>query len=456
MQSKLFRTSAFQLVAAFSVILCVTLLTLSGAVYWTTARLIDGQIDQTIEAEVRGLAEQYRDEGLVRLVEVVRERSRSAEARGVYVLADPSFAPLAGNLEAWPDQAPEDGSWVEVSLRRRGEDPGRPLPVRGRTYRLIGGYWLFVGRVTEEQETFRANVLAALAWALLPALGLGVIGGVLVGRNTLKRIDAVSATGEEIVNGDLSRRMAMTGSGDEFDRLAQTINRMLDQVESLMTGMRAVTDSLAHDLRSPLTRAKSGIDMALRSPEDRAADRAVLERTNAELETILHTFDALINIAQAEAGVNRSPPAAVDLSDLLEDVAELYRPIAEDAGLTLEATITPGVTVAGHRQLLAQAAANLVDNAIKYTPPGGRIAVALDQRNGAIEFRVRDSGPGIPAAERERVLQRFVRLDDSRASPGSGLGLSLVAAVAKLHHAGLELGDAAPGLVVSLTFRTEG
>jgi signal transduction histidine kinase len=216
--------------------------------------------------------------------------------------------------------------------------------------------------------------------------------------------------------------------------------------------MRVVTDGLAHDLRSPLTRAKSGIELALRKGSDAHAYRQALEQTSAELETILRTFESLINIAQAEAGIDRLTLAEIDLSALVNDLFELYQPSAEEAGLDLNGAITPAITVSGHRQLLGQAIANLIDNAIKYTPAGGRIAVTLDRPGGKPSLVIADTGPGIPEAERARVLQRFVRLDSSRSRPGSGLGLSLATAVAKLHGATLALEDNAPGLRVAVTF----
>jgi signal transduction histidine kinase len=226
---------------------------------------------------------------------------------------------------------------------------------------------------------------------------------------------------------------------------------MLDRIDTLMTGMRLVTDSLAHDLRSPLTRAKSGIELALRQDHDAQSYKQALEQTGTELETILRTFEALINIARAEAGVNRLALSSLDLSALVSDVIEVYQPIAENAGLCMSSEIAPDIAIVGHRQLLGQAIANLLDNAIKFSPAGGRIQISVEG-GSAPRLTVRDAGPGIPAPERDRVLQRFVRLDHSRGTPGSGLGLSLVAAVAKLHGARLELLDNEPGLVVTLEF----
>ncbi len=455
---RLLQTSIFRIALLYLLLLGMTLAVLLGFIYWSTAGLIERQTDETVQAEIRGLAEQYRDEGLVRLMQVIARRSGPEGApENVYLLTGPGLQPLAGNLTGWPRDAVAEDGWMEVSLGRQDDPSGRPHIIRGRAFELAGGYHLFVGRDTVERGDFRSIVAGALAWSVLPALLLGLLGGALIARYSLSRVDAVRAASEDIVRGDLSRRVPLTGSGDEFDRLATTINAMLERIETLMGGMRLVTDSLAHDLRSPLTRARSAIEMALRRPKESNGDdaesyRQALEQTAAELETILRTFEALINIAQAESGLNRLTLAKLDLSVLTNDLLEVYQPIAEDAGLELNSEIAADVTIHGHRQLLGQALANLLENAIKYSAPGGRIALTLAASAKGVVLCVADNGPGIPQEQRERVLQRFVRLDDSRGTPGSGLGLSLVAAVAKLHDVKLELGDNRPGLKVTLTF----
>ncbi len=455
---RLLQTSIFRIALLYLLLLGMTLAVLLGFIYWSTAGLIERQTDETVQAEIRGLAEQYRDEGLVRLMQVIARRSGPEGApENVYLLTGPGLQPLAGNLTGWPRDAVAEDGWMEVSLGRQDDPSGRPHIIRGRAFELAGGYHLFVGRDTVERGDFRSIVAGALAWSVLPALLLGLLGGALIARYSLSRVDAVRAASEDIVRGDLSRRVPLTGSGDEFDRLATTINAMLERIETLMGGMRLVTDSLAHDLRSPLTRARSAIEMALRRPKESNGDdaesyRQALEQTAAELETILRTFEALINIAQAESGLNRLTLAKLDLSVLTNDLLEVYQPIAEDAGLELNSEIAADVTIHGHRQLLGQALANLLENAIKYSAPGGRIALTLAASAKGVVLCVADNGPGIPQEQRERVLQRFVRLDDSRGTPGSGLGLSLIAAVAKLHDVKLELGDNRPGLKVTLTF----
>ena len=452
MPTRLLRATGFRIALLYLLLLLATLLVLVGFMYWSTADLIEDQAKDTVEAEIRGLAEQYRDRGLPGLVEVITERGGpQGVPKGIYLLTDSSYQPLAGNLADWPVGEPDPGGWLRVKLQRLTEPDAQPHSILGRQFELAGGFHLFVGRDVEEHSLFRRNLIDAFAWAFLPALLLGVLGGVLIGRYSLSRVEAVRAAAADIVAGDLSRRVPVTGSGDEFDRLATTINEMLERIGQLMSGMRLVTDSLAHDLRSPLTRARSSIDRALSRGAGSEDYRQALEQTAAELETILRTFESLIQIAQAEAGADRLTLESVDLSLLTEDLLEIYQPAAEQAGLTVHASIAPDIAITGHRQLLAQAIANLLDNAVKFTPRGGGIALSLDRNAERIELSVGDSGPGIPAADRERVLKRFVRLDASRNTPGSGLGLSLVAAVAKLHGATLALSDNAPGLRVTLT-----
>jgi signal transduction histidine kinase len=450
---RLLRASTFQLAILYLLLLGFTLLTLVVIVYWSVSALVERQVTETVVAEIRGLAEQYRDEGLERLIEVVRERSGpGGDHQNVYLLADPLYRPLAGNLAIWPKARERDDGWLEVRLARAGDAKGPPHLIRAQRFDLSGDYHLLVGRDTEARNDLRDELLDAFVWALVPALVLGLVGGVLIGRYSLNRVDAVRRIGEEIIKGDLFRRLPLTGSNDEFDRLSATINEMLEQISTLMSGMRLVTDSLSHDLRSPLTRARSDIEQALRGPAEPEILRKTLENTAAEIETILRTFEALVQIAEAEARVDRVSLVELDLSTLATDLFEVYQPIAEDAGLQLNGDIEAGIVVRGHRQLLAQAIYNLLENAIKYTPAGGRIGMRLARWSERPTLAIGDNGPGIPPAERERVLQRFVRLDQSRGSAGSGLGLSLVAAVAKMHGARMELADNEPGLLVRVSF----
>ena len=462
--TRLLRTSTFRLSLLYICLFGASVLVLLAFIYWTTVRVIDRQTTDTIEAEIRGLDEQYRARGIRRLVAVIEERSGPyGDPDSVYLLADAGFRPLAGNLSAWPREAGgAQGGWVEIAARRSSSEDAHGT-IRARTFVLAGGFRLLVGRDPRGRADFEDLILESVGGALGITLVLGLLGGLVMSRRMLRRVDAVRETGQRIMRGDLSRRMPVTGVGDEFDRLSITVNEMLDEIETLMTGLRTVTDSVAHDLRSPLTRLKARLELALREGPPEGQDqgqgqgqghRAALERAVAETDGILRTFATLMEIARAESGKAGIAMAPVDLRAVVADMVELYAPHAEEKGLAMEAALDEAGAVAGHGQFLSQLVANLLDNALAYTPAGGRVAIALAREPaGAARLAVEDSGPGIPPEDRERVLQRFVRLDTSRPSGGSGLGLSLVAGVASLHRATLAL-DESPlgGLRVTLTF----
>ncbi|MBT5674826.1 MAG: HAMP domain-containing histidine kinase, partial [Rhodospirillaceae bacterium] len=344
-----------------------------------------------------------------------------------------------------------DGDWLYVSAFDAAKDFDR-REFRARSFVLRGNFRLLVGRDIRARGEFQSAMIQSLGWALAVTFALGIAGGYFMSRRMLRRVDGVAAASREIIEGDLSRRMPVSGSGDEFDRLSDTLNHMLAEIEHLLTGMRTVTDSVTHDLKSPLTRLKSNLELALRQRSPEAAEtRRAVTRAIAEADAVLATFDALIAIARAEAGTGRAAMESVDLSAVVNDMADLYGPLAEHKGVSLILNIAEGCRITGHRQFLSQAVGNLLDNAVKFTPSGGSIAIALGRNPD--QLIISDSGPGIPAADRARVLQRFVRLDVSRSAAGSGLGLSLVAGVAKLHGAELELSDSdLRGLSVQLTF----
>ncbi|MEX0758766.1 MAG: HAMP domain-containing sensor histidine kinase [Tistlia sp.] len=456
------RGASFRFAVLYALLFATSMAALGGFVYWSSVDVIERQVGDTVQAELRGLAEQYAERGLPRLLEVIEQRSApGGDTDNVYLLVAPSGQHLAGNLRSWPEAAQPDGEWLRLRLFRTLEHT-EPVTVGARAFELRGGFRLLVGRDMGARESLRRTILEAIGWGLGAALLLGAFGGWLLGRYLLSRVETVSRISRRIVDGDLSQRVPLSGTGDAFDRLAENLNRMLARIETLMTGMRVVTDSLAHDLRSPLTRLRSRIEMALREQEalhpdgsgtgQEAADRQVLEQALAEVETIRGTFDSLIAIAEAEAGLTRVAFDRVDLAELVAELAELYEPLAEESHCRLRVALDGPAAVPGHRQLLAQALSNLLDNALKYGCQGGEIAIALERTGGEALLSVSDRGPGIPAAAREEVLKRFVRLDESRSLPGSGLGLSLAAAVATLHDSRLELQDNAPGLKVVWRF----
>ena len=418
-------------------------------VFWSTAAFIERQTDATINAEITGLAETYRGRGLRGLSAIIVERSRN-QRQSLYLLADARRRPLAGNLDGWPPAETGPGGWLEFRFDRPVAGEIEQHDARARHLPLPGGFNLLVGRDVEDRNLVTQRIRRSLTWSLAGILVLGLGGAVLVSLGTQRRLETINRTAREIMAGDLSRRIPASGGGDELARLAANLNTMLDRIERLMTGMRNVSDNIAHDLRTPLNRMRNRIEVALMEENDEAAYREVLERTVAEAAALIDTFNALLAIARAESGLLRREMEALDPAPLLRDVIDLFAPAAEDAGMRIESDLETGLSLRAHRALLSQAVSNLLDNAIKHG--AGTIEVALRRQAGQIEIRVADAGAGIAAADREKVLDRFHRLDASRSSPGSGLGLSLVRAVAGLHDAALSLDDAAPGLAVTLRF----
>ncbi|MGI9419527.1 MAG: sensor histidine kinase, partial [Geminicoccaceae bacterium] len=428
-------------------------LALLGYLYFATAGFMTQQTEETIQAEIGGLAEQYRTQGLPRLRQVIEQRSAAQPHRAsIYLLTDQAGRWVAGNIDRWPDTAPGEEGWLTFPVTVQPD--GLPTENRravAQSFRLRGGYRLLVGREVEERLQLQTRIKQALSWGLGLTLLLGLVGGLLMSRGMLRRVDGINRTTERIMAGDLSQRIALKGArGDEFDQLATNLNAMLEQIERLLNGMRQVTDNIAHDLRTPLNRMRSRIEVALLGDSGSEALQPVLEQTLSDAEAMIATFNALLDIARAEAGSERTAFAEEDLGEIASDVVELYRPLAEDKHQTIETTLAAGQKIQANRHLLSQTLANLLDNAIKYTPEGGRIAFLLEE--GPV-ITIADSGPGIRGEDRKRVLERFVRLDKTRTTPGNGLGLSLVNAVAKLHDAELTLEDNAPGLRVKLKFR---
>ena len=447
----LLRTQAFRILLIYLVLFAVSSAVLVSFSYLSTRNALNAETDQTIEAEITGLSEQYQQLGLRGLADVIINRSVHG-GQGLYLLTDATRRPIAGNLDAWPEMISYSGPFVEFDYERRIGGLPESLRARGRVFSLTGGFQLLVARDVHERYETGKLFTTTLPWTVALMIVLGFLGGGIVSRNMLARLDEINRTSRDIVLGDMARRVPITNAGDEFDALAVNLNRMLDRIERLMKGLREVTDSVAHDLRSPLNRLRNRLEAAQNQAEGEGRNAIDLENAIAEADHLIATFNALLLIAEAEAGVAREAMTQLTLAPIVEGIAELYGPLAEEKGLSLVAVPGNTAPIEGNRSLISQALANLVDNAIKYTPPGGKVVVRASDSSAGTELTVADTGPGIPAVDRARVLERFVRLEASRNSPGTGLGLSLVAAVARLHDANFTLADNAPGLKASLFF----
>jgi len=453
----LLQTQAFRIVLVYVLLFAFSVTALLFFTYWNTRRTLDEQTDQIIEAEITGLQEEFQHFNLPGLVETVRARTLHA-GQSLYILSDGLHHIVAGNLDSWPPISGSTGEMVEFDYERLVDGRMEARRARGRVFALPGDFVLLVAQDVHDRYLTERMFTTTLPWTVLLILVLGTAGGALIGRNMLRRLEDINRTSGEIIAGDLTRRVPVTGSGDEFDSLSENLNRMLDRIERLMKGLREVTDSVAHDLRTPLNRLRNRLEESVARlnadgalTHEKAASE--IERAIAETDQLIGTFNALLLIAETDAGTTRAAMTALDLGSVAADVAELYEPLAEEKHLTLTLEHGPAAAVEGNRSLIAQALANLVDNAIKYTPAGGRVRIGTTLTEEGVDVAVADSGPGIPLADRPRVTERFVRLEASRSSPGTGLGLSLVAAVAHFHHAELVLEDNVPrGLRAVLRF----
>ncbi len=445
---RLFNSSTFRLAVIYMALFSTSVLLLLGFIYWSTAGYMIRQTDATIEAEVVGLAERYDSTGLPGLTDLISERmAREPGSPVLYLLADRNFKPLLGNLDHWPKGNEPKSGWLSFRLENDSHPESSGHPARARLFNLRGGFYLLVGRDVQELEKIQNLIVSTLAWGLAITVVLALLGGTMISRNFLSRIESINDTCREIIYGDLSRRIPMRSADDDFDQLAGNLNNMLDQIEALMAGVRQVSDNIAHDLRTPLARLRNRLE-TLRKQVTEDGPRELLDQAASEADGLLGTFKALLRISQIESGSRRAGFTEIDLTALLQDVIELYEPLADEKGQHIEWQLVDGKPIRGDRDLLFQAFANLLDNAIKYTPENGRIHIALKGE----QVSVADNGPGIPKESRDIVFQRFYRLEQCRTTPGNGLGLSLVAAVSNLHNASIHLKDNAPGLQVIMDF----
>ncbi len=422
-------------------------LVLIGVLRWATVGYLEQQSKVAIEAELAGLAEQYQQHGPAVLQALVN--ARAAISPGVltlYLFADEQRQPLAGNLTAFPPLGAGADGWYDFS----GVDADkRQLRMRGRMVVLRGGKYLLVAQDQSRLESIRALIDRAALWALLGGLALALIGGVLMSSSVMGRIDAINRASRQIMTSRLQSRMPVRGVNDEFDQLSENLNAMLDRIDSLIEGVRAVADNIAHDLRTPLTRLRGRLENLAGRPDLDDGLRGELASAMTEADHLLATFRALLRIARIESGTHDREWAEVDLGPLLEDAWELYQAVGEEKEIDVHLGKASG-SLRGDRDLLFQALCNLLDNAIKYSPPGSEVTLALAETSDALEISVADHGPGVPAPERDKVMDRFYRSAAVAGVPGSGLGLSLVKAIAHHHGGQLVLTDNAPGLRATL------
>jgi signal transduction histidine kinase len=461
---KLIRTTAFRLTLAYLFLFALFAASLLGYFAWNTRRLITEQITTTVNAETGEISDIYERRGLFGLVRTIENRALRPGAN-LYLATTPAGRAIAGNVGSLAPGVMATSGWSETAYRRLDEQDNTDHRALVHVTELGNGFRLLIGRDLEERRRLFGIVAKAAQWSLLVVIVLGLGGGIFVARRVLRRIDAMTGTAQRIMAGDLSGRLPVGRSGDELDRLAENLNAMLERIEALMMGLKEVSDNIAHDLKTPLTRLRNRAEEALAKSGSEAEYRSALERTIEESDGLIRTFNALLMIARAESGQARGNMDDFDAADVANGIQELYEPLAEDDGMTLRVK-TESTPLHGNRELISQALANLVENAIKYGKPlpavqplSASAVAAAKSKEILIEARrdgdqvllsVTDHGPGIPETDRKHAVERFVRLEASRTQPGSGLGLSLASAVATLHGGELRLGDAHPGLSATL------
>jgi len=450
--SKTLRSSTFRLAILYVSLFGASVATLFGYVYWSTTRYVKQRYDTMVIADRRELLDTYARSGREGLIRELRVHEANAPSDGdVYLLADADYVPMAGNLKDWPIVARAGDGWVEFSPSNwRPNAKHRPL-LRALVTTLPDGSHLLSGEDINDMAAFGRTINRGLALGVILLCVLAAAAGMSVTRRTVARIEAINTTSRAIMASGLGKRIPTRGTKDEWDQLAQNLNSMLERIEELVRGIKEVSDNIAHDLRTPLMRMRGRLEVALRTGRNGKSDEALIARTVAELDEVLKTFSSLLRISAVQARERTVGFGAVDLGRLAAEVVDLFDAAAEERGIRLHCATTAVAPVLGDRDLLFEALSNLIDNALKHGQSDVEVSVDPD-RAGGVRLTVRDRGPGIPSGERKHVLQRFYRLERSRSTPGNGLGLSLVQAVAQLHIAELTLVEASPGLAVELRF----
>ena len=445
--ARLLRTSSFRLTLLYAALFAASSLVLLGVVYEASNFYMTGALDAGINSDVTELSEALARGGRDHLISLIEERVAQMPTGPIaYLLEDRAGHAVAGNLPAETTKSTE----FDLALSDFLPAKNRTAYFHVRRVTLPTGDALLVGADARQLIELKELVLRTFGWCFAITLLLALASGAVMSGSILRRVESMSRTSREIMAGNLSRRIPLKGSADEFDRLAESLNAMLERTESSFEGMRQVSNDIAHDLRTPLTRLRQRLEFAQRKSQTSDELRTAIARSLADTDAILDTFAALLWIAQIEGQGTKRPFAAVDLSELLANVAEVYADMAEERGQRLTVDVAPRLLVWGDRELLTQLFANLVENAARHSPAGAAIELRAARRDGSIEALVADTGPGIPEDSRKHVFRRFYRLEASRTTPGNGLGLSLVAAIAALHHITLELTDNHPGLRVHL------
>jgi len=449
---RLVRSTSVRLALGYAALFVISSLLLVGLLWWGTAAYLDRETAAVIRSDIQAIKDELPYRGLPGAVTTIQDQlGASTDGQAVYLLADQSLKPIVGNLQVWPSEVASKPGWYQVPLALAG----RFRTIEIEEVALPGGLHLLVGRDIEDRGEVRALIVRGLGWAAVGAFVIAIAGGLLVRRAVLRRVETINSTASAIVHGDLSRRLPIHDSSDEFDQLAKTINLMLSQIEQLIEGVRNTSNAIAHDLRTPLAELRAQLEELTRVRQPRSAMLDGVHKAVSDIDRVIGVFNALLRLAEIDSGVRRSGFRLVDLGELATEVAELYEPLAEEKHVAFIVDAPEGLAIKGDPHLLAQAVGNLIDNAFKYTPENGIVSLRMARADGHIEMIVADNGPGISASEKPRVVERFYRCHDDGMVDGTGLGLSLVESVARLHDGELLLTDNAPGLRAILSIPTK-
>jgi signal transduction histidine kinase len=452
--SKTLRSSTLRIAFIYVIAFSCAIFSVLVYVYWSTVSYVTQRSDRSILTENSALINTYSNTGRVGLIALINQRSADQFFNDwAYLLTDTSLIYVAGNLKSWPATLHGDQGWGNFTPTDWLAEPTEPPLLRATFQVLPDGFHLLLGRKVDDLERFREKIMIGLIWVAGLFLVLAAAAGISTSRRSVARIETINATGREIIETGLRERIPVRGTGDEWDGLAENLNAMLDRIEELVESNRQVSDNVAHDLRTPLTRMRGRLERAFYRQLDVCQYHTLIGDVIAELDEILRTFSSLLRITQIEMRERTAGFRNLDLTAIAREVVELFDPAAEENGVTLQLAASDQVDVVGDRDLLFDAISNLVDNAIKHGGRKGSVMIAVSYGADGSLLSVADRGPGIPIEERKHVLRRFYRLERSRNSSGNGLGLSLVAAVASLHGARIEMADNSPGLRIELHFQ---
>jgi signal transduction histidine kinase len=445
----LIRSAGIRFALVYALVFGVSAFALAFSLWYSTVGMLQREAQLEIRSDSIALNTHYMSGGLPSLIEAIHERlTDPVDSDAIYLLLDPLGNRIIGNLDTWPRGLNQIGTWYQLPVVRQGVGSIALL----RADVLGGGDQLLIGRDVRARSQLGDVLRDGLLWALGLMCVLGTVGALIIRSLFRRMMRDIATTTRAIARGDITRRIPQTGDGDEFDELAEIINDMLDRIARLMDGVRQVSNAIAHDLRTPITRARARLEDASLHAHSAEDLQSAIERATLDLDGIVGVFEALLRIAEIEAGSRRAAFAAIDLAPMLRDIDELYRAVAEERGLFLETVIGASLPLLGDRELIQQAVANLLDNALKFSAAGTTISFVAKIDEAVVEICIADRGPGISDEDRTRATERFFRAESARSTAGSGLGLALVAAVAQLHNGTLHLTDNHPGLRAILSF----